>query len=326
MQTLSLRRAATAAFLTLPFLFSLAPASAAAPTAATAAPGFQRMQLGDFEVTAISDGIVGLDLRPLMKNVSPARLDAALGRVYLREPATTSVNAYLINTGTKLVLIDTGAGGLFGPTLGKLGANLKSAGYTPDQVDEIYISHFHADHVGGLIAADGTAAFPNAIVRADKRESDYWLSDANVKSAPAAMRGSFEGARKSLAPYIESGRYKPFTGATTLAAGFRAQSTPGHTPGHTTYVVESKGQRLVLWGDLIHVGALQFSDPNVAIGFDSNTISAIAQRKRAFADAAATHTWVGASHLSFPGLGHVNHRAMGYEWIPANYAPVIEAK
>jgi len=326
MLTFSPRRAAMVALLTLPFLFSLAPASATAPPAAAAAPGFQRMQLGDFEVTAISDGVVALDLRPLLKNVSPARLDAALGRVYLREPATTSVNAYLINTGTKLVLIDTGAGGLFGPTLGKLGANLKSAGYTPDQVDEIYISHFHADHVGGLIAADGTAVFPNAIVRADKRESDYWLSDANAKKAPAAMRDFFDGARKSLAPYIESGRYKPFTGTTALAAGFTAQSTPGHTPGHTTYVIASKGQRLVLWGDLIHVGALQFSDPNVAIGFDSNMTSAIAQRKRAFADAAATHTWVGASHLAFPGLGHVNHNAMGYEWIPANYAPVIQAK
>jgi len=322
----SVRRSVFLAVLALPLLVSVMPASAAAPPVATAAPGFARMQLGGFEVTALSDGTVSLDLRTLLKNVKPARLDADLGAVFLREPVETSVNAYLVNTGSKLVLIDTGAGNLFGPTLGKLGANLKAAGYDPSQIDEIYITHFHADHIGGLIAPDGTAVFPNAIVRADKRESDYWLSDANLNAAPADAKSFFEGARKSLKPYVDAGHYKSFNGATTLVPGIRTIATPGHTPGHTTYVVESKGSRLVLWGDLVHAASVQFQDPNVAIGFDSNTTAAIAARKTAFAEAAAQGTWVGAAHIAFPGIGHVTRTAHGYQWVPANYSPVITGK
>lgn len=302
-----------------------APAIAAVPPVAVPAPGFQRMTLGAFEITAISDGVVGLDLKALLKNIKPAKLDAALGRAYLAEPVTTSVNAYLVNTGTKLILIDTGAGNLFGPTLGKFAANLKAAGYTPDQIDEIYLTHFHPDHVGGLIATDGSAYFPKAIVRADKRESDFWLSDANEKAAGPAARGFFEGAKKSLAPYVSSGRYKPFTAGETLAAGIRTIATPGHTPGHTTYVVESNGKRLVVWGDLVHAATVQFPDPDIAIGFDSNNAAAIASRKKAFADAAASGDWIAAAHISFPGIGHVVRNGSGYLWVPANYAPVIGA-
>ena len=326
MLTTHLRRRALVALLALPLALIALPALATAPAASTTAPGFQRMKLGSFEVTALSDGTFGADYKALLKNISPAKLDAKLGQVFLKNPVPLSVNAYLINTGTKLVLIDTGSGNLFGPTLGFLGANLKAAGYTPDQVDEIYITHFHPDHVGGLANPDGSAVFTNAIVRADKRESDYWLSDANLKSAPAEAKAFFQGARKSLSSYVESGKFKPFNGPTQLVPGISAISTIGHKVGHTTYVVQSQGERLVLWGDLVHAAALQFPDPNVAIVFDTNSAQAIASRKRAFADAATSKTWVGASHISFPGLGHVVRNGTGYEWIPANYAPVISAK
>jgi glyoxylase-like metal-dependent hydrolase (beta-lactamase superfamily II) len=167
MPRIHLPRALGVAFaLSLVVVFAPAPALAAAPLAKTMAPGFYRVMLGDFEVTALSDGTVALPVNKLL-NTSPAKADKSLARYHQQSPLETSVTGYLVNTGTKLVLIDTGAAGLFGPTLGKLAANLKAAGYQPEQVDEIYITHMHPDHVGGLMAGD-KMAFPNATVRADK--------------------------------------------------------------------------------------------------------------------------------------------------------------
>src|SRR6185436_4118757 len=125
-------------------------AQAKAPLAKTQ-PGWYRMMLGDFEITALSDGTVALPVDKLLTNTTPAKVQAALSRAYLKPPVETSVNGYLVNTGSKLVLIDTGAAGLFGPTLGNLVNNLKASGYQPDQVDEIYITHLHPDHVGGIM-------------------------------------------------------------------------------------------------------------------------------------------------------------------------------
>src|SRR5689334_10762449 len=148
--------------------FASLGASAGAPQAKGQAPGWYRMMIGDFEVTALADGTVGLPVDKLLTNTTAAHVQAALARAYLKVPVETSVNGYLINTGSKLVLIDTGAANLFGPTLGNLVANLKASGYQPEQIDEIYITHMHPDHVGGLLAGD-KPAFPNAVVRADTR-------------------------------------------------------------------------------------------------------------------------------------------------------------
>ncbi|HET7765015.1 MAG TPA: MBL fold metallo-hydrolase [Burkholderiales bacterium] len=298
-----------------------AGAHAAAPMAKGQAPGFYRMMLGDFEVTALSDGTADLTVSKLLTRTTPAKVAAALKRVYLEDPVQTSVNGFLVNTGDKLVLIDTGAAGLFGPTLGNLAANLKAAGYQPEQVDEIYITHMHADHVGGLMAGD-KMAFPNAVVRADKHDADYWLSQANLDKAPEAAKGFFQGAMASLNPYVAAGKFKPFEGNTELVPGVRALASHGHTPGHTTYVVESKGEKLVLIGDLIHVAAVQFSDPSVTIQFDTDSKAAQAQRKKAFADAAKNRYWVGAAHIAFPGIGHIQAAGKGYAWVAANYSVV----
>lgn len=153
-------------------LWQPAATHAAAPLAKEAAPGFYRLMVGDFEVTALSDGTVALPVDQLLTRTTPEQVKKTLARSYLQSPLETSVNGYLINTGEKLVLIDTGAGGLFGPTLGRLAANLKAAGYQPEQVDEIYITHLHPDHVGGLAAGD-KPVFPNATVRADQRDADF---------------------------------------------------------------------------------------------------------------------------------------------------------
>ena len=216
------------------------------------------------------------------------------------------------------MLVDTGAAGLFGPTLGKLMTNLKAAGYQPEQVDAVVITHMHPDHVGGLMAGD-KPAFPNAIVRADQHDADFWLSAANLEKAPAEMKGYFQGAQASLNPYVTAGKFKPFDGNTELVPGIKAVAAHGHTPGHSTYLVESQGQKLALWGDLMHVAAVQFANPSVTIQFDTDSKAAAVQRKKAYAEAAKQGYLIGSAHLSFPGLGHLRAEGKGYRFVPANY-------
>jgi glyoxylase-like metal-dependent hydrolase (beta-lactamase superfamily II) len=313
-------RAAVAAVLTAASGPVLVPAiaQAAAPQIKTQAPGYYRMMLGDFEITALSDGTVDLPVDKLLTNVKPAQVDKALSRAALKPPVESSVNTFLINTGSQLVLVDTGAGSLFGPTLGKLLANLKAAGYQPEQVDLVLITHLHSDHMGGLAAGD-VPAFPNATIRLSKAEADFWLSADNMKKAPAEMQSIFQQATTMVAPYAKADKLKPFEGDAELIPGIKPIAAPGHTPGHTLYAVESKGQKLVLLGDLVHVAAVQFPDPSVTIQFDSDSKAAAVQRKKYFAEAAKQGYWVGAAHISFPGLGHVAPDGKGYDYFPANY-------
>ena len=293
-------------------------AQAAAPFARSQAPGYYRMMLGEFEITVLNDGTMMFPVSSLLTNVSPTQVQQALAHAFLKEPVPTSDNGFLVNTGAKLVLIDTGSGDREQLSLGNLVANLRASGYRPEQVDEVYITHMHGDHIGGL-ALEEKRAFPNATVRAEKREADYWLSQANMDAADKDSKGRFQGAHAAFDPYIAAGRFKTFDGDTELVYGLRSQSCYGHTPGHTMYVVQSKGEKLVLWGDLVHVAAVQFADPAVTMRFDSDSIAAAAQRQKAFADAAAQGYWVGAAHLAFPGLGHLTKAGDGYAWLPANY-------
>jgi len=203
-------------------------AQAGAPMAKGQAPGWYRMPLGAFEITALSDGTFEMKPEELLTHTSKSKVAAALAKEHLHSPIDASVNAFLVNTGSKLVLVDAGAAGLFGPSLGKLLANLKAAGYAPEQVDEIVITHMHVDHVGGLTAADGKAVFANATVRAHAKEGAFWLDPATLEKAPAGMKDFVKGAMVSLKPYVDAGRYKPFDKDTELVPGVRAIATPGH--------------------------------------------------------------------------------------------------
>ena len=313
---------AALAFATPALLVAPATASAAAPQQRTQAPGFYRTMLGDFEITALSDGTVDLPVDKLLAEPA-AKTDAALAKAFVKAPLETSVNAYLVNTGTRLILIDAGAGTLFGPTLGKLVANLQAAGYKPEQVDDIFITHMHPDHVGGL-SANGQRVFANATLHADKRDSDFWLSQANLDKAPADSKGFFQGAMASVNPYVAAGKYQPFEADGEPVPGVRTLASVGHTAGHTSYLVQSKDQQLLVIGDLIHVASVQFAEPGVTIAFDSDAKAAAASRARVFGEAAKDGALVGAAHLQFPGLGHLRAAGKSWQWVPSNYSTELK--
>ena len=319
---LSMRRsiAAVAAAVSLALLaLTFAPADAAAPMAKKSGPGYYRMMLGDFEVTALSDGTTDLPVNTMLNGIAPADIDKVLAGQALKSPLETSFNAYLINTGAKLILIDSGYGTYQGPTLGRMLENLKASGYAPEQVDEVYITHMHPDHVGGLMNGS-QRVFPNAVVRADKADQDLWLSAEQLEKAPAARQRNFKIAQESLNPYVAAGKFSAFEGNTTLGNGISSILTGGHTPGHSMFAVESKGQKMIVLGDLMHVAAVQFAQPAVGISFDINSKVSAAARARLYDEAAKGLTILAASHISFPGLGRVRTDGAGYVWLPVNYS------
>ncbi|WP_434383029.1 MBL fold metallo-hydrolase [Melittangium boletus] len=311
-------RATLAACLTAVTGLSSTPAQASAPQVKTQAPGYYRYMLGDFEITVLSDGTVPQEVEKLL-HAPPAKVQSLLSAAYLTSPVETSINAYLINTGTALYLVDTGAGELFGPAGGHLVTALRAAGYQPEQIDAVLLTHIHGDHSGGLMMA-GKPVFPNAVVYAHQREAAYWLDAANVAKAAESHKPYFQEARAALSPYVAAGKLKTFEGNAELLPGIWTQEAPGHTPGHTFYVARSQGQKLVFWGDIMHVAAVQFADPSVTIQYDVDSKAAAAQRAKAYADAAKQGYTVAGDHVSFPGLGRLKAQGKGYAWVPVNYA------
>ncbi len=300
-----------------------AAVSAAPPAQKTQAPGYYRMMLGDFEVTALYDGYAALDPK-MLKGLGAKSIQSLLARMFIdtTKGMQTAVNAYLINTGANLVLVDTGAAQCFGPTLGVIQSNLQAAGYRAEDVDTVLLTHLHADHACGLVDASGKAAFPNATVWVAKEEAAFWLSEEIAAMAPQEKQGYFKMSRDSVAPYAAAGRLKTYGAGETLLPGLAIAPSPGHTPGHSGYLFSSQEQNLLVWGDIVHNHAVQFPRPEVAFEFDSDPKQAVAARKKVFADAARNRLWVAGAHLPFPGLGHVRAEKKGYRWVPLEYGPV----
>jgi glyoxylase-like metal-dependent hydrolase (beta-lactamase superfamily II) len=289
----------------LTMLWGCGMAEAVAPQIRTRGPGFHRIMLGDFDVTALLDGAHPFPVYKVLQREKPkgtaplsatnsGETDALLAAVDLGAPPEVSINAFLINTGSQLVRIDGGAGALYGACCGHLLDNLRDSGYRPEQVDAALLTHMHADRVGGVMAAGG-AAFPNAVVRVSRREANHWLDVANEAKAPALLLPMSAGVRKSLKPSIDAARFAPFDEGATLFPGIRALPTWGHTPSHSSYIVEGHGEKLLVWGDIVHVAPVQFRDPRVTVTYDSGPRSAGRQRDALFAEAAQSHGWIGAA-------------------------------
>lgn len=280
--------------------------------------GYYHFKLGDIEITALSDGTLPIPALNLLTNTRPGEVTSLMADAYQTTEIDASVNAYMIRSGDRLILMDAGTGELYGPTLNKLEASLRAVGVTPQQITDILITHIHTDHTGGLM--DGNRmVFPNATVHLEQKEVDYWLSHENRMRAPEAAKKYFDEALAKVQPYVDAAKVKTFSGATELFAGIRSVPAPGHTPGHTFYALESNGEKLVFWGDLVHVADVQMPRPGVTIIFDVDPKAAAATRKKAFADAVKGRYWVAADHISFPGVGHLRRDGTGYRWIPMTY-------
>jgi glyoxylase-like metal-dependent hydrolase (beta-lactamase superfamily II) len=291
----------------------------------TQVPGYYRLAVGDYEVTALFDGYN--DLSPkLLQGMTQSKIRALLARRDIDSPGVqTAFNAFLINTGEHLILVDTGAGQCMGETAGWLSANIRAAGYQPEQVDTILLTHLHLDHVCGLVDAQKKPIFANATVYAAKPEADYWLDPDAMSKVPEAARGFFKIAQESTAPYVAAARFKTFTPGESPVPEVKTTLEAGHTPGSTTYQFTSKGQTILFMGDLIHNLAVQFEHPEVSIGFDTSGKEAIASREQVFSAAAQSKIWVAAAHLPFPGMGHISQQDKHFQWIPVEYGPYQRA-
>lgn len=281
--------------------------------------GAYQILLGDFRVVALTDGTVAVPFDRLLHGLpTPALIETfrAAGQSPDRE---TSVNAYLVDTGSRRILIETGAGGVFGDCCGRLPEILTAAGYPPESIDVVLLTHLHGDHSGGL-TRDGHRVFPNADVHLARRELDYWMSDAEKQRAKPAHEAWFAQGRGQLAPYHAAGRIRTFEDGAQLFAGVRAVPIPGHTPGHSAYLVESQGRRLRVIGDMIHAPEIQLAHPSVTIDFDADEARAATTREDALAELADTRELVAAPHISFPGLGHIYRAGEGFAWAPLPYA------
>jgi len=298
-----------------PIVAISAPAQAAL---SESQPGYHRMMVGAIEVIALSDGTVPLDTSVLVaKNAKEVK--HLLDKSFVQSPLNASVNAFLLKgVGDRLILVDAGTAELYGPSLNKLPAALRSVGYAPEQITDILVTHIHTDHTGGLMQG-ANRAFPNAKVHVEQKEVEYWLNPANKQAAKDDQKIYFDQAALKFKPYVDSGQVVTFRGATQLFPGIRSQPSPGHTPGHTFYVLENGGQKMVFIGDLLHVQEVQFPHPDVTIRFDVDRGAARAMRKQLFAEAAREKYLVAAPHLSFPGVGHIARQAGEYRFYPVPY-------
>lgn len=288
-------------------------------------PGYYRMALGDdVTVTAYYDGPAYLQ-NAVLKNADGLDLDGLLHAMHVpvsKEGVQTSVNAYLVQQNGRFTLIDAGAAKCFGDTLGNLVDNIQLSGISPNEIDEVIVTHMHPDHACGATNPDGTVAFVNAEFVAPKDDADYWLSESIASAAPEADRAFFEAARRTVAPYKAAGKFRTFAKGESPVPGIESVDEAGHSPGMTGYLIGSGDKKLLVWGDVVHSHAVQFKHPEVSVVFDHDPEAAIATRKRILKSAVQGKLWIAAAHLPFPGIGHVVTDGDAYRWVPVEYGPV----
>ncbi|MDR1080607.1 MAG: MBL fold metallo-hydrolase [Deltaproteobacteria bacterium] len=273
---------------------------------ADAEGGWHTAQYGDLAVTALSDS-TGMMPFTIFYDITAEDFEAlaAAGGSPSANEVPSWINAFLVKKGDELFLVDTGMG--VGPSIVPL---VSAAGYSPDQVTHVLITHFHSDHIGGLLDGDGSPSFPNATLYAPVRDEEYFIP----KSGPD-VNGT-ELARKVTGPYRSAGRYRAFDPGAQIAPGVKSSSLWGHTPGHTGFAFESSAGPLLCWGDVVHAYLIQFSRPEVTLSYDVDRPGAAATRRKVFNEAADGRWLVAGAHLPFPAIGQVTRRNGGFVWSP----------
>jgi glyoxylase-like metal-dependent hydrolase (beta-lactamase superfamily II) len=298
------------------------PASAAGPKAKTQGPGAYRYNLGDYQLTALFDGTWFLPIGDkFVHNASSAQVDEALAAAFLPPRILpVSFTALLVNTGSKLILIDTGTGGQIADTAGVLLDNLTVASVAPADIDTIVISHFHPDHIDGIKTKDGAKVFPNAEIFVPAPEWTFWMDDANMGRYTGTVRRYFLNARRIFSDIAsELHRFQP---GVEVAPGIESIPAYGHTPGHTAFAIHSGNRSVLAMSDTVREPFLFVRHPEWQPSYDMDGPLAAATRSHMLDRAAADRMLVEAYHFPFPACGHIVKTGRGYDLEPAMWAPL----
>ena len=283
----------------------------------TQAPGVHHRAVGEVLVTALNDGMFEGSF-DWLTNIDPAEPPALHTASFRAIPPRITVNAFLLQLGERLVLVDSGCGGIMGPSLGKLAKNLVAMGVALETIDTVLLTHLHPDHVGGLVDAQGKALLPNAELIVPEAEPPFWSDDAVLAQASEENRGFIQLTRTVLEAY--RGRVRTIASGEALP-GITVVPEPGHTPGHSGWLLASGSETLLIWGDLVHLPGVQFAHPGAGMGFDIDIAQATASRQRVMDMAATDRLLVAGMHLDFPTFGHVSRAGEGYTFIPEVWTP-----
>jgi glyoxylase-like metal-dependent hydrolase (beta-lactamase superfamily II) len=310
-------------------LLATGSAKAAAPLADKQAPSFYRYKIGDAQVNAISDGANTFPLADaFVLNAKKDEVNAALDKAFLpKDKVTIHFAPLVINTGGKLVVIDTGNGpGAFAATkcnVGQFDNNMAAAGIDAKAIDMVVISHFHGDHVNGLLLADGTPAFPNAEVLVPAAEWKYWMDDGEMsKASSERMKGLFASNRKVFVDGLKK-KVTPYEWGKDVAPGLLAVETIGHTLGHTSYVLSSGNDKLFIQSDVTNHPALFAANPGWHLMYDQDPAQAETTRRKVYDMLVADKMRVQGFHYPFPANGFVEKDGNGYRLVPAPWMPSI---
>ncbi|MCK9915900.1 MBL fold metallo-hydrolase [Microbacteriaceae bacterium K1510] len=301
---------------------ALRPARAGGPMATTQAPSAYRYKLGDYQITAVYDGIWYLPIDDkFVRNASGQEVNAALTDAFLAPSVLPiSFTALLVNTGRQLVLIDTGTAGQIVDSAGSMIGNLAAAGVRPGEIDTVVISHFHPDHINGIRDKDGGKIFPNAEILVPEPEWSFWMDDGNQARAAGSVLGYFRNARRIFKDI--AGEVRRFAPGAEVAPGIVSTAAYGHTPGHTAFAIHSGGASMLAMSDTVRNPYLFARHPDWQPLFDMDGSMAVAARRRMLDQAAADRMLVEAYHFPFPACGHIVRTATGYELVPVEWSPL----